>query len=52
RWHFIRDLLRAGAVRIVHVDSEWQHADILTKPLPITLFKRHRRALTNIGDSE
>ncbi|CAM9361600.1 unnamed protein product [Sphacelaria rigidula] len=22
RWHFIRDLVRTGAVRIVHVDSE------------------------------
>ncbi|CAM9528299.1 unnamed protein product, partial [Sphacelaria rigidula] len=33
RWHFIRDLVRTGAVRIVHVDSAWQHADILTKPL-------------------
>ncbi|CAN0069483.1 unnamed protein product, partial [Sphacelaria rigidula] len=33
RWHFIRDLVRTGAVWIVHVDPEWQHADIITKPL-------------------
>ncbi|CAM9967793.1 unnamed protein product [Sphacelaria rigidula] len=52
RWHFIRDLVRTGAVKIIHVHSEWQHAGILTKPLRITLFKRHRRALMNIGDSE
>ncbi|CAN0010261.1 unnamed protein product, partial [Sphacelaria rigidula] len=52
RWHFIRDLVRTGAVKIVHVDSEWQHADILTKPLPFTLFNRHRRALMNTGDKE
>ncbi|CAM9308868.1 unnamed protein product [Sphacelaria rigidula] len=52
RWHLIRDLVRTGAVRIVHVDSEWQHADIFTKPLPYTLFNRHRRALMITGDSE
>ena len=49
RWHFTRDLVRSGAVKIEHVDSEWQCADILTKPLPLTLFKRHRRALMNVG---
>ena len=32
RWHFIWDLVRSGVVRIEHVDSEWQCADILTKP--------------------
>ena len=26
----------------MHVASEWQHADILTKALHVTLFKRHR----------
>ncbi|CAM9889276.1 unnamed protein product [Sphacelaria rigidula] len=49
---FVRDLVRAGEMRIVHVDSEWHHADIFTTPLPTTLFERHRRALMNIGDSE
>ena len=51
RWHFIRDLVRSGAVRIEHVDPEWQCADIHTQLLPFTLFKRHRRAL-NAGDKE
>ncbi|CAN0053474.1 unnamed protein product, partial [Sphacelaria rigidula] len=51
-WHFIRDLVRTGAVRIVHVDLEWKHADIHTKPLSFTLFNRHRRALVNTGDRE
>ncbi|CAM9207294.1 unnamed protein product, partial [Sphacelaria rigidula] len=52
RCHFIQDLVRAKAIRIVHVGSEWQHADILTKSLPLTLLKRHRRALTNMGDNK
>ena len=52
RWHFLWDLVRFGAVRIEHVDSEWQCAEILTKPLPLTLFERHRRALMNVGDKE
>ena len=33
RYHFIRELVGTGRIRIVHVDSGWQHADILTKPL-------------------
>ena len=31
--HFIRGLIRAGEARIVHVGTEEQHADVLTKPL-------------------
>ena len=52
RWYFIRDLVRNGEVTVKHVDSEWQAADILTKPLPLSLFKRHRRVLMNLGDNE
>ena len=33
RCHFIRELVGTGRIRIVHVDSGWQHADILTNPL-------------------
>ena len=35
-------------IKVVHVASEWQHADILTKALHVTLFKRHRAALLNL----
>ena len=52
RWHFIRDLVRNEEVIVKHVDSEWQAADILTKPLPLSLFKRHRRVLMNLGENE
>lgn len=46
------DLVRAGAARVVLVDSERQHADVLTQPRPLALFKRHRRALMNMGDKQ
>ncbi|CAM9261968.1 unnamed protein product, partial [Sphacelaria rigidula] len=32
-YHFIRELVGTGKIRVVHVGSGWQHADILTKPL-------------------
>ena len=50
RWHFLRDLVESGDSKIVHVASEWQHADVLAKALPVTLFKRHRAALMNLSD--
>ena len=51
RWHFLRDLVGSGDAKIVHVASECQHADVLTKALPATLFKRQRAALMNLPDS-
>ena len=47
RWHFIRELVEKKELKVVHVASEWQHADILTKALRVKLFKRHRKALLN-----
>ena len=32
----------------MHVVSEWQHADVLTKALPATLCRRRRVALMNL----
>ena len=29
RWHSIRELVGKKGVKVVHVASEWQHADIL-----------------------
>ena len=48
RWHFIRGLVEKKELKVVHVASEWQHADILTKALHVKLFKRHRKALLNL----
>ena len=47
--HFIRGLIRAGEVSIVHVGTEEQHADVLTKPLWRKKFLVHRAALMNLS---
>ena len=33
RYHFIRDMVQRGAVRLDHIGTDEQVADILTKPL-------------------
>ena len=43
--HFIRGLVRTGEVRILHVGTAEQHADVLTKPLWRKKFMLHRAAL-------
>ena len=48
RWHFIRELVEKKELKVVHVASEWHHADILTKALHVKLFKRHRKAILNL----
>ena len=48
RWHFIRELVEEKELKVVHVASQWQHADTPTKTLYVTLFKRHRKALLNL----
>nr|GEY21455.1 ribonuclease H-like domain-containing protein [Tanacetum cinerariifolium] len=37
--HFVRDLVTAGQVRVLHVPSRYQYADIFTKGLPSALFE-------------
>ncbi|GJS68566.1 ribonuclease H-like domain-containing protein [Tanacetum coccineum] len=44
--HFFRDLVVAGEVRVLHVPSRYQYADIFTKGLPSTLFEKFRISLT------
>ena len=48
RWHFVRELVEKKELKVVHVASKWQHADLLTKTLHVKLFKRHRKALLNL----
>nr|GEU81593.1 ribonuclease H-like domain-containing protein [Tanacetum cinerariifolium] len=36
--YFVRDLVATGQVRVLHVPSQFQYADILTKGLPSVLF--------------
>ncbi|GJS37893.1 putative reverse transcriptase domain-containing protein [Tanacetum coccineum] len=44
--HFVRDLVVAGEVYILHVASRYQYADIFTKRLPSALFEKFRTSLS------
>nr|GEU58158.1 ribonuclease H-like domain-containing protein [Tanacetum cinerariifolium] len=44
--HFVCDLVTAGQVRVFHVPSRYQYADIFTKELPSTLFEDFRSSLS------
>ncbi|GKD95694.1 ribonuclease H-like domain-containing protein, partial [Tanacetum coccineum] len=44
--HFILDLAAAGPVRVLHVPSRYQYADIFTKGLPSALFEELRTSLS------
>ncbi|GKE83152.1 ribonuclease H-like domain-containing protein, partial [Tanacetum coccineum] len=44
--HFVRDLVAAGHVRVLHVPSRYQFADIFTKGLPSALFEEFRFSLS------
>ncbi|GJX90006.1 ribonuclease H-like domain-containing protein [Tanacetum coccineum] len=37
--HFVRDMVTAGQVRVLHVPSRFQYANIFTKGLPSALFE-------------
>ena len=47
--HFIRGLIRTGEVRILHVGTEEQYADVLTKALWGKEFMVHRAVLMNFS---
>ena len=40
-YHKIRECVAAGIIRIYNVDGKQNIADILTKPLPVDVFRRH-----------
>ncbi|GJV58267.1 ribonuclease H-like domain-containing protein [Tanacetum coccineum] len=44
--YFVRDLVVAGQVRVLHVSSRYQFADIFTKGLPSALFEEFRSSLS------
>ncbi|GJU72942.1 ribonuclease H-like domain-containing protein [Tanacetum coccineum] len=44
--HFVRDLVATGLVRVLHVPSRFQYADIFTKGLPSSLFEEFRTSLS------
>ncbi|GKD03473.1 ribonuclease H-like domain-containing protein [Tanacetum coccineum] len=43
--HFVRDLVAAGQVRVLHVPSRYQFEDIFIKGLPSALFEEFRSSL-------
>lgn len=44
--HFVRDRVALGEVKVLHVPSAHQYADIFTKGLPSSLFTAFRNSLT------
>ncbi|GJY63293.1 ribonuclease H-like domain-containing protein [Tanacetum coccineum] len=44
--HFVRDLVIAGEVRVLHVSSPYQYANFFTKGLPSTLFEEFHTSLS------
>ena len=52
RWHFIRELVEKKELKVVHVASQWQHAEMLTKSLRVKLFQRPRKALLYLPAEE
>ncbi|GKE55562.1 ribonuclease H-like domain-containing protein, partial [Tanacetum coccineum] len=43
--HFVREYVAFGQVRVLHVPSRFQYADIFTKGLPTALFLEFRSSL-------
>ena len=46
--HLARDASDARKVRVAHVRSEYQHADVLTKPLGMQTFYKHAMFILNV----
>ena len=47
RYHWIRQCIRHGLVRVHYIPTDWNVADMFTKPLPTTQFERLRAILLN-----
>ena len=48
RHHFLRELVERKAIEIIHIVSQYQHADVLTKALPEREFEVHRGIVMNL----
>lgn len=44
--HFVHDKVAVGAIRVLHVPTSSQYADIFTKGLPTPVFLEFRFSLT------
>ena len=54
RFFKVRELQLAaeGHLRVEHIGTDDNTSDILTKPLPIDKFRKHRSTLPNLPDSQ
>nr|GFC65447.1 ribonuclease H-like domain-containing protein [Tanacetum cinerariifolium] len=44
--HFVRDMVQTSHIRVLHVPSGYQYADVFTKGLPTALFEDFRSSLS------
>ena len=49
---WLREVVATGIVEVVYCESEEQAADIMTKQLSKIPFRRHRKKLMNLPDTE
>ena len=49
RHHFLREHVGNGKIEFSHVESKYQHADFLTKPLAKDAFRFHRNFMMNMS---
>ena len=49
RHHFRREHVENGEFEISHVESKYQHADLLTKPLAKDAFRFHRNFIMSMS---
>ena len=52
RFHFIRECIKRKDIKMVHVPSRDQIADIFTKPLPKQLFEHFKKQLGMVDRRE
>jgi hypothetical protein len=50
--HFVRDRVALGDVRVLHVPTTSQYADIFTKGLPSSVFTEFRSSLNECGTDD
>ncbi|CAN6218258.1 unnamed protein product [Urochloa humidicola] len=50
--HFVRERVATGAVRVLHVPTSSQYADIFTKGLPTSVFQEFRSSLNVQGTDD
>ena len=50
RYFKVRELSFEGLVRVEHIDTSTNRADLLTKPLKRETFSKHRSGLMNLTD--